>query len=457
MTGLGADGPLVIVGAGQAGSMLALYLARQGHMVEVFESRPDLRRIDNDAGRSINLALATRGIVALEQVGMAGLVDDITVPMSGRLIHTEDAVSFQPYGSNGEVISSVSRNDLNAILMNAAEATGLVTFTFDQHCRDVDFDRGRAVFSPYQHESAVTEVGFGTLFGCDGANSLVRDRLLAVNGGSVVEDKLDHGYKELTIPPAAGGGFRLDADVLHIWPRGQLMLIALANPEGDFTATLFMANCGINESFESLDTPAAIQAFFERTFADVPALIPDLVAQFQANPTGRLATLNVNGWSLDHRAVLVGDSAHAIVPFHGQGMNLAMESCRMLDRELRQRPDNVAAAFTTFEEKRKPDADAIATMALDNYVEMRAEVIDPSYLLRRELALELERRHPKRMAARYGMIMFTTMPYAEVLARNVEQQAVFATLTDGVTSMDDIDMERAAHLVHGLGPLPEWV
>jgi kynurenine 3-monooxygenase len=234
------------------------------------------------------------------------------------------------------------------------------------------------------------------------------------------------------------------------------MLIALANPDGDFTVTLFLPLAGQTDSFAALTGEAEVAAFFAREFPEALELIGDLATQFAGHPTGHLATIRTRGWSLDDAAVLVGDAAHAIVPFHGQGMNLAMESCRILDRLLAQHPDDVADAFRAFEVARKPNAEAIADMALENYHEMRAAVIDPRYLLQRELALELERRHPDRWADRYGMVMFTTMPYAAVEARTARQQDILADLTDGLDRLDQVDWDRAARLAEGLGPLPAW-
>jgi kynurenine 3-monooxygenase len=472
MTRLGERGPIVLVGAGLAGSMLAVYLARQGHDVQLYESRADLRRVDVDAGRSINLALATRGLVPLRELGLAEAVDAITVPMAGRMIHAEGAsldgmdgaVSFQPYGNRpDEVIHSVSRQDLTALLLDAAEETGRVELHFEQWCHRVDTNDRVLHFSPYGEPDRITEVPFGTVFGCDGAGSEIRDDVSRAIGGSVSSEPLDHSYKELTLPPKPGGGFQLDPGGLHIWPRGELMLIALANPEGDFTVTLFMPTTSAgpgSHSFDDLRTAADVDGFFERFFPDVPPLIDDLADQFLTNPTGSLATVRVDGWSLDDRAVLIGDAAHAIVPFHGQGMNLAMESVRLLDGHLRRHPDDIAAAFAAFEADRKPDADAIADMALDNYVEMRADVVDPDYLLRRELALELERLHPEQFVPRYGMVMFTTMPYAAVRDRASRQQDVLTALTDGVDptvdGIESIDLGRAAPLIDRLGPLPDW-
>ena len=446
---------MVVAGAGPAGALMSIYLARQGRDVTVYEARPDLRRVEMPAGRSINLALATRGIVPLVDVGVIERVDAITIPMRGRMIHADDSTEpvLQPYGTRPhEVIHSVSRRDLNAILLDAAEATGRVRIEFESPVRSIDLD-GEALTVGGPGSSART-VPFGTVFGADGAGSVLRTAVVAANGGAADVSWLDHGYKELQIPRADGGGFRLDPNALHIWPRREFMLIALANPGGDFTATLFAPNEG-DRSFASLKDLEAVSGFFRQEFADLEPMIPDLVEQFFENPAGRLATMRCRSWSVDDRAVLVGDAAHAIVPFHGQGMNLAMESARALDRHLRDRSDDVAAALAAFEAERKPNADAIADMALDNYVEMRAGVVDPGYVIRRELALELQRRHPERLSPRYNMVMFSTMPYAEAAARAARQGEILAELTSGRASLADVDMDRASELVAELDPLPE--
>lgn len=464
MTALGANGPVTVVGGGPAGAMLALYLARQGHDVTVFESRPDLRRVDISAGRSINLALATRGIVCLQQLGLLERVHAITVPMAGRMVHSDggdersaEKLDFQAYSNQpDEVIYSVSRPALNGILLDAAEATGRVQVHFGHRCTAVDLERRVATF--HLDDGRSVEVAFGTLFGCDGSASAVRDAVVAAAGGTVTTEPLGHGYKELTLAAGPGGSFRLEPNALHIWPRGEHMLIALPNPDGNFTVTLFLPAEGGPDSFEHLIDEATVADFFDRQFPEVVGLVPDLVAQFLAHPTGKLATIRTTGWSAGDAAVLVGDAAHAIVPFHGQGMNLAFESCRILDRLLRERghADDLAGVFRAFEASRKPNAEAIADEALANYVEMRAGVVDPRYLLQRELALELERRHPDRMADRYGMVMFTTMPYAAAKERSERQQEVLDALTVGISRLDQVDFTRAAELVDALGPLPAW-
>ncbi len=446
---LDQHGPVVVVGAGQAGALLALYLARQGHDVTIYESRPDLRRVDIDAGRSINLALATRGIVPLVDVGVIESVDAITIPMKGRMIHAvgDPTPDLQPYGTRPhEVIHSVSRSDLNAILLDAAEATGRVDVRFETALSSVDFERSLLHFDDETSEP------FGVVFGTDGAGSRVRRSMLdhaRTTGREMAAETewLDHDYKELTLPPdPETGTFQLDPNALHIWPRGEFMLIALANPEGDFTVTLFAPK----SSFEQLATPAAVVAFFDEHFADFAAMVPDLADQFFENPTGPLGTMRASGWSIDDRAVILGDAAHAIVPFHGQGMNLAMESVRSLDQHLRSSPDDIAAAFRAFEADRKPNADAIADMALGNYIEMRAGVIDPDYLAKRNLALDLESRHPTHLSPRYNMVMFSTMPYAEAKERAERQAALLADIVSG--DHDDVAIDS---LVQALPPLPE--
>ena len=439
--------PIVIVGAGQAGALLSIYLARQGHDVTVYESRPDLRRVDIDAGRSINLALATRGIVPLIDVGVIDQVDAITIPMRGRMVHVDGdpTPDLQPYGSKThEVIHSVSRTGLNAILLDAAEATGKVTIEFDARIDSVDFDNSTLVFTNGRTEP------FGVIFGADGAGSRVRKAIAAAGAGEFETEWLDHDYKELTLPANPDGGHRIDPNALHIWPKGEYMLIALANPEGDFTVTLFAPTA----TFESLTTPDAVREFFDTEFADFTAQVPGLVEQFIENPTGSLGTLRANGWHLDGRAVIVGDAAHAIVPFHGQGMNAALESVRLLAGHLEASPDDWSSAFANYEAERKPDADAIADMALGNYLEMRSGVVDPDYLAKRELALELEQRHPDHISPRYNMVMFSTMPYSEAQQRAADQAKIIsAAIADRLIDVDAL--VEALPLLPELDPLAD--
>jgi len=437
---MSSAGSFTIVGAGPAGSLMAIYLARQGHDVTMYERRADLRRHDVDAGRSINLALATRGIVPLVEVGAIDRVDAITIPMRGRMVHAlgDPTPELQAYGSKEhEVIHSVSRSDLNAILLDAAEATGRVTIEFERPLNSVDLDARELCFADG------STAHFDTVVGADGAGSPVREALVVAGACEARTEWLDHSYKELTLPPSPDGSHLVDPHALHIWPRGEFMLIALANPEGDFTVTLFAPT----STFDALTEAADIEAFFAEHFADFAAMVPDLVEQYLDNPTGSLGTLRATGWSHGDSAVLLGDAAHAIVPFHGQGMNAAMESARALAQQLEHHPGDRAAAFAAYEAQRKPDGDAIADMALNNYVEMRAGVIDDDYLARRQLALELEQRHPAHLSPRYNMVMFSTMSYAEAKAR-AERQAelIGRALADPALDVDA--------LVAELPPLP---
>ncbi|HCV35454.1 MAG: NAD(P)/FAD-dependent oxidoreductase [Acidimicrobiales bacterium] len=442
---------VTIVGAGPAGSMLSILLARQGLSVSMYESRPDMRTTDIGAGRSINLALATRGIEALAEVGVMSEVERILIPMMGRLIHDETGrTSMQPYGSRPhEYINSVSRTALTSILLDAAEATGQVDIHFDMRCRGVDFDGGtlRFIDSTSGDESRVP---FTTIFGTDGSASPVREALLEVNGGNVDIEPLTHGYKELTMPADSKGGFQIEKEALHIWPRRDFMLIALPDLVGTFTVTLFLANEGPIDSFEHLTSDGEVLGFFEKHFADFAPLVPDLANQFTDHPHGRLATVRTTGWAHADRAVVLGDASHGVVPFHGQGMNAAFESCIVLDGCMRNNPNDWATAFAKFEQDRKPDTDAIADMAVANYVEMSSSVVDEHYQLKRAVALELDHLWPEQFTPRYAMVMFNTIPYAEVQRRAILQGEVLDRLTEGLTDIDEVDWVTAEEMVVGL-------
>ena len=441
---------VTIVGAGPAGSMLSILLARQGLSVTMYESRPDMRTTDIGAGRSINLALATRGIEALREVGVMSEVQEILIPMMGRLIHDDGDTSMQPYGSRPhEYISSVSRTALTSILLDAAEATGQVEINFDMRCRGVDFEANTLQFTDSTSGEA-SRVPFTTVFGTDGSASAVRDALVEVNGGSVDIEPLVHGYKELTMPAGSDGRFQIEKEALHIWPRRDFMLIALPDLEGTFTVTLFLANEGPTDSFEYLASGGDVLGFFEEHFADFAPLVPDLADQFTTHPHGRLATVRTTGWAHGDRAVILGDASHGVVPFHGQGMNAAFESCIVLDTCMRDHPGDWATAFSEFEQGRKPDTDAIADMAVANYVEMSSSVVDERYQLKRAVALELDRLWPEQFTPRYAMVMFDTIPYAEVQRRAALQGEVLERLTVGLIDIGEVDWQAAERMVSEL-------
>jgi kynurenine 3-monooxygenase len=432
---------ITLVGAGLAGSLLAVFLARRGFPVMIFERRPDLRRVEISAGRSINLALANRGIHALRQVGLMPKIEPLLIPMRGRMLHDEQGnLQLLPYGNKPqEVIYSISRGVLNALLMDAAEQTGKVQIRFEQACTGVELNRRSLQVNseavPYQ-----------VLIGTDGSASLVREAIVAASEGESREDPLGHSYKELTIPPSEARRFGMERNALHIWPRGEFMLIALPNTDGSFTATLFLPNEG-EESFGAITDSAAVGRLFERRFADALRLMPNLEEEFFSNPTGRLGTIRCWPWHYGDQALILGDAAHAIVPFHGQGMNAAFEDCSALDACLGSYGQNWRRIFESFSRERKPSSDAIADMALENYVEMRSSVRDPKFQLKKELAFRLEERHPDRFIPRYSMVMFHRIPYAEAQRRGAVQEAILEDLVAKASSINEIDLSRADHLI----------
>ena len=437
---------VTIAGAGLAGSLLAVYLARQGFRVELFERWPDPRRADVPAGRSINLALAERGIHALAQVGLHHRVGRFAIPMRGRMVHDRDGnLNLQPYGTReDEVIYSVHRGRLNLDLIEAAEATERVRIHFGQELRGLDLERGEASF--HDHASGRDyQRQVLPIIGTDGAGSPTRQAIESYLGFAADSALLDHGYRELTIPPGADGDYRLDPNALHIWPRGGYMMIALPNADRSFTATLFLANGG-SPSFSELADFQAFARFIAEQFPDAMPHLTRLEQDFRDNPVGVLGTIRCPHWHVEGRALILGDAAHAVVPFHGQGMNCAFEDVEAL-AGLVEECDSWNRAFARLESLRRPNANAIADMALENYVEMRASVADPKYVLKRRLALALEQRHPQRFVPRYNMVMFRRIPYAEAQARGRINAEILAQLTRDATALEDVDFDLAARLV----------
>jgi len=434
-----------IVGAGLAGALLALLLARRGHSIALYERRPDPRQARPERGRSINLALAARGMRALERAGILADVAPLLIPMRGRMVHERGGTAaLQPYGQREhEVIYSVGRAALNRVLIEAAAALTGVTVHFNQQCLGVD---GRAQLLGFRDAGTGREyqVPLAPTIAADGAGSAVRASLAAAGLLTVREEWLDHDYKELTIAPESAGA--LERHALHIWPRGGFMLIALPNTDGSFTATLFLARDG-PRSFATLGSAQAVQEFFAREFADAVPLLPDLTAQFAAHPQGQLGTVHSAPWHRGGEVLLLGDAAHAIVPFHGQGMNAAFEDCAELDALLASR-QGWAEVFASFEQARRANTAAIAQMALENYLEMRDAVLDAGFVRRKALAMALERRFPERFIPRYSMVMFhPEIPYADALRRGAVQEQLLRELDQAGDGDAAADSPLAARLV----------
>ena len=425
-----ADKSVNIVGAGLAGTLLAVLLARRGFGVNLYDRRPDPRLAASERGRSINLALAARGIVALERAGVMARIRPLLIPMHGRMVHSlSGETHLQPYGQReSEIVYSVSRAELNRVLIEAAAQHSTVSLRFRQTCLEALPEAGTLRLRDEDTGEAYA-VPLAPTIAADGAGSAVRSSLARAGLISVREDWLDHDYKELTLPAARDGRHVMEPQALHIWPRGGFMLIALPNTDGSFTATLFLARTG-PDSFAALGDPAGIRALFASRFADAAQLIPDLIGELTSHPQGQLGTVHVRPWHIGGEVLLLGDAAHAIVPFHGQGMNAAFEDCSSLDTLL-DRHESWETLFEEFARSRLPNTEAIAQMALENYIEMRDTVRDPAYLRRKALAMELERRFPERFIPRYSMVMFhPEISYAEALRRGTVQQEILRELDE---------------------------
>lgn len=413
---------IIVIGAGLVGSLLGIFLARKGYKVSVYERRPDVRLEGQAGGRSINLALSDRGIKALERVGIIDRIREIAIPMHGRKIHNPDGTTaFQPYGKQGQFINSVSRGELNKSLVELA-ASREVEFFFDHKCEEIDWKEDKVKFIIGEEER---EVKFDLLFGSDGAYSNSRlQHMINHDRFEYHQTYIDYGYKELEIPAGKDGSFLLEKNALHIWPRGNYMLIALPNPDGSFTCTLFFPFEG-DPSFATLDSPSKVSTFFRKTFTDAFDLMPGLEKDFFNNPTSSLVTVKCFPWIRDDKFLLIGDAAHAIVPFFGQGMNCGFEDCTVLDGMIDEFAHDWKRILAVFQEKRKPDADAIAELALTNFVEMRDRVADPKFLLQKKIESKLHEKFPDKWVPAYSQVTFSPeIRYSEALERGNRQEEI---------------------------------
>jgi kynurenine 3-monooxygenase len=454
---------VTIVGAGLAGSLLSIYLARRGFAVDLFERRPDMRKVDIGGGRSINLALSARGIHALRDVGAIDRIMSIAIPMKGRMIHPPvGEVFFQPYGKDeSEVIYATSRSQLNMTLMTEAERNRDVRIHFNHKCTGINFNTGElAVFD--EATGATTHVRAKTVIGTDGSASALRMEMQRTRRFNFSQQYLDYGYKELSIPAGKDGAWQLEKNALHIWPRTTFMLIALPNIDGSFTCTFFYPLEG-EQSFDTLTTPELVRSFFARQFSDAAALMPALTEEFFSNPTGTMVTVKCSPWYVNGTALLLGDAAHAIVPFFGQGMNCAFEDCTILDELLgsanlhggRSLEKGIwDAVFTEFCRTRTANTDAIADLAVENFIEMRDLVAQPAFQVKKKVEQILQKEFPDCFVPKYSMVTFHRVPYATARKRGVIQDQILEEVCSTITSPQEVDLTRAGSLIQNrLSPL----
>jgi kynurenine 3-monooxygenase len=427
---------ITLVGAGLVGSLLSIYLSKKGYKVNVYERRQDMRRTNGYAGRSINLALSDRGWRGLEGVGIAGEIKKIAIPMYGRFIHHKDGTNaYQPYGKENQAIYSVSRADINMKLMDLAEKHSDIKFHFNKRCTNINRQNLELTFE--DNDSKIIETVYSDLiFGADGAFSASRLNMqLNSDRFEYKQHYIDCGYKELIIPPSETGDFLLEKNALHIWPRGSFMMIALPNPDGNFTCTLFLPFEG-EKSFANLKTRDAVKQFFDEEFSSAVPLMPTLLDDFFSNPTSSLVTVKCFPWTFDNKIGLIGDAAHAIVPFYGQGMNCGFEDCVVLNELIEKHNHNWDSIFPEYQNLRKPDGDAIADLAIANFIEMRDKTADPKFLLQKKIEAKFSQNHPDKWIPLYSMVTYSpNIRYSTALKEGIKQQAIM----DEIMAMNDIE------------------
>lgn len=447
MPGAPSDQTITLIGAGLAGALLAILLSKRGYRVELYERRSDPRVTGGDAGRSINLALSTRGLHGLQQAGLADIVRQRSITMPGRMIHMLGGEKrFQPYGVNpSEVLYAISRAELQNLLLDALAHAPHVHLAFHTTCMDIDAAKHTLTLC-HEPTGEITTLTRQHIIGTDGSSSAVRSAMLRTPRFDYAQTYLEHGYKELTLPPAPDGSFQLEKHALHIWPRGTYMLIALPNLDGSFTCTLFMPFSGAT-SFEALATPVAIAEFCRQQFPDVIPLMPHLVDDFVANPTGSLVTIKCSPWHYRDHLLLLGDAAHAIVPFYGQGMNCAFEDCTELDACIEASAPDWERVFSMFTNRRKPNTDAIADMAVEHYIEMRDRVAEPHFLLQKQVEQELARRFPEHFTPAYSLVTFQRVPYAKAREQGRIHERLLQRLSANINCLEQVDWQLAERLI----------
>jgi len=446
-----SEKPFVVMGAGLVGSLLSIYLAKRGHKVEIYERRDDMRLGNMGGGRSINLALSDRGWKGLQGVGIADEIKKIAIPMKGRMVHDKECkTNFLPYGKEGQAIYSVSRGGLNCMLMNLAEKHG-AKIHFNQRCKSLSTKDSVAIVEDANRKE--TKVNAERIFGTDGAFSAVRLQMqTSMDRFQYSQHYLDYGYKELVILPTKDGGFAMDKNCLHIWARGTFMMIALPNIDGSFTCTLFFPFEG-KESFATIKDEDTIEKFFKETFPDAVPLMPTLVHDFLNNPTSSLVTIRCYPWSIEDKVMLLGDAAHGVVPFYGQGMNCGFEDCtileQLMEKHLKKGSNDTAwkTIFKELEQSRKPNSDAIADLAVANFTEMRDLVTHPDFILQKKIEAHFSQLHPDKWLPLYTMVTFTDLPYSHALKQGQKQDAIMRKV---LTSIPEIETKWNSHEVEKL-------
>lgn len=415
---------ITIVGSGLVGSLLAIYLAKRGYNVQVFEKRPDLRKANISAGKSINLVISHRGWNALENIGIRKQIESITVPVFGRMTHDQQGnTNYIQYSVNNDPIYSVSRGSLNTLLMTLAEEHPNVKINFHQACVDVNLDTATAVFQHHQTKEFTT-VQADLIIATDGAFSAVREKMMHVNRFNYQQEYITEGYKEITFPANADGSPRMRQDALHIWPRKNFMLMGLANKDGGFTGTLFFPFEGEPWSFEKIKNESDLNRFFQEVFPDAIPLIPDLADQYFNNPTSSLVIIRCSPWNYKDKVALMGDAAHAIIPFYGEGMNCGFEDCFVFDQMIEKFNGDFTKVLPEYAKARKPNGDAIAELSLRNFIEMRDLVADPQFLLRKKIEGWFGAKHPDKWLPLYSQVKFSNTPYAQALESGKRHDAI---------------------------------
>lgn len=431
---------ITIAGAGLVGSLCALYMSKRGFNVSIYERRNDLRSEIITAGKSINLALSERGWTALKKVGADKEVEKIAIPMYKRIMHDiQGNLSEQAYGNPGQAIYSVSRAELNVLMMEMAEKNG-AKIQCNQKCVHVDFESTSATFED-TNTGIQQKVDSDIVIGADGAFSAVRTQMIKRDRHQFSQHYIEHGYKELLIPANEDGTHKLDKNALHIWPRGNFMLIALPNLDGSYTCTLFAPFEG-EESFENLNTSEDIQSYFQRIFPDFAPLIPDLSEQFFTNPTSSLAIMRTYPWHVNDKALLIGDAAHATVPFYGQGMNCGLEDCRVLDELLDKHENNLKDCFEEYSRIRKPDGDGVQDLSMHNFIVMRDKTADPKFLLQKKIEQKFAQLHPDKWNPLYSMVSFTNISYAKVWEIGMKQEKLMQNIMTSPNIAEQWDSEE---------------